>query len=634
MQEVCRARKPHDRQVRNREIPFPCRRKPSRRDTRALSPEEMVNLIVLGGSWIGGGHTMRIAVLLLVSALYPLAAWGDSSTPDTNDRKLADERSIAVYHGGHPLAVTRTSTRLEGPNQARLSSYVARDLPSLRIEVRSEASSLDGHPVLQHRIELSSSRKLTQDLTVSFPVRALANFDRVLMPLKNGLILASGEAHGDGIARYRCAGTREKHPRDLALPLIICSEGESQTAVLTDPYFSSLFGRGDIRWTYPKEVGFEDPVEGRTIFEIRGTGDLDQAIMLYYRTALNDVPPGPEWTKEIAMIGYDYMSDGGRGWFSDIDTLSALIPMADRRKVALCLHGWYDVVGRYCYNEKTGRLDESWRNRIRGIDLTLADLHHRIGYAKQRGYVVLMYFADGILSSKGLPGFDEDQVLKEGGWSGPDVVGGPYQRNLADACALDFFRNYARALFTEFAPHVDGFVWDETFYIKAGETGTGRHRGYLDRAQMRLVKELASMLHAIAPGKAFFSSDCIGETEYQGESFVDVPPYALLADGCYQDSHNRPDFWSYGIFPNYRNVLWSCNWTALTDFKYTVFGVYAYSTPVAFSNGWGDDRGFSEMSGEERADFIRLFNYRKQFRTRLKGLYALPPYFEFVPARR
>lgn len=355
---------------------------------------------------------------------------------------------------------------------------------------------------------------------------------------------------------------------------------------------------------------------------------------LYYHTVLNDVPPGPEWMKDVAMIGYDYMSDGGRGWFNDIDTLSAHVAPADRRKVALCLHGWYDVVGRYCYNEKTGRLDETWNNRIRGIDLSLADLHHRIDYAKERGYVVLMYFADGILSSKGLPDFDADMVLEEGGWNGPDVVGGPYLRNLAHPRAAGFYRNYARALFTEFAPHVDGFVWDETFYIKAGETGTGQRRGYLDRTHMRLIKELAAMLHTIAPGKAFFSSDCIGEAEYLGESFADVPPYALLADGCYQDSHNRPDFWSYGIFPNHRNVLWSCNWTALTDFRYTVFGVYAYSTPVVVTNGWGDDRGFSEMSTEERADFIRLFNYRKQFRTTLKGLHALPPYFEFVPPRQ
>jgi hypothetical protein len=191
----------------------------------------------------------------------------------------------------------------------------------------------------------------------------------------------------------------------------------------------------------------------------------------------------------------------------------------------------------------------------------------------------------------------------------------------------DFYRNYAKALFSEFAQQVDGFVWDETFYIKAGNLGTRQYPGYIDRTQMMLVKEISAILHSFAPDKAFFTSDCIGEEDY----FSDVPPYALMADGCYQDSHNKPSFWSYGIFPNYRNILWSCNWTPLTNFRYTVFGVYAYNTPVVFTNGWGDDRGFSEMTIEERASFISLFNYRKQFFTKLKGLNSIPPYFEFTP---
>jgi hypothetical protein len=236
-----------------------------------------------------------------------------------------------------------------------------------------------------------------------------------------------------------------------------------------------------------------------------------------------------------------------------------------------------------------------------------------------------MYFADVVLSSKGLPDFNTDEVLEEGGWNGPDVIGGPYHRNIACKRVADFYQNYAKDLFTEFAPGVSGFVWDETFYIKAGTLGTKQFPSYLDRTQMRLVKEIASILHSIAPDKAFFTSDCIGEEEY----FSDVPPYALLDDGCYLDSLYRPSFWSYGIFMNYRNIIWSCNWTPLTNFRYTIFGVYACNTPVVFTNGWGDDRGFSEMSPDERSNFIRLFNYRKQFSTKLKGLYALPPYFEF-----
>ena len=47
----------------------------------------------------------------------------------------------------------------------------------------------------------------------------------------------------------------------FSLPLLVVTKGKNQTAILTDPYFSSLFDKGSIRWIYPKEVGFEDLVE-------------------------------------------------------------------------------------------------------------------------------------------------------------------------------------------------------------------------------------------------------------------------------------------------------------------------------------------------------------------------------------
>ncbi len=548
-----------------------------------------------------------------------------------NSLELANEshfkqQIINILYGKQNIKMIQESTRFDYLCQYRETCYGSKELPLLKITVQSEVFYLADHFVLQHNVELFSSQKLSQDLTIYFPVKSLDNFDKVLMPLKNGIIYQSGNKHDNKVASYRCAGKPEKYDQDLALPLIVCKNGDKETAILTDPYFTSLYEKGIIRWTYPKEVGLEDSVERRKIIEIEGISDIEEGMNMYYQTILKDVPAGPDWMKDIAMISYDYMSDKGKGWYNDIDTLVALIPQDDRKKVALCLHGWYDIVGRYCYNEKTGKLDESWTNRIRGMELNLSDLHHRITYAKDRGFKVLMYFADGVLSSKGLADFNKDEVLEEGGWNGPDVIGGPYHKNLACSRVTGFYRNYARALFTEFAPQVDGFVWDETFYIKTGTTGTNLYRGYLDRTQMRLIKEISSILHSIATDKAFFTSDCIGDEEY----FNDVPPYALFADGCYQDSHNKPSFWSYGIFPNYRNVIWSCNWTPLTNFRYTVFGVYAYNTPVVFTNGWSDDTGFSEMNTVERSNFIKLFNYRKQYRTDLKGLYSLPPYFEFV----
>jgi hypothetical protein len=580
---------------------------------------------------IEGKHMKTRGLYLLMIFLSVRPAFSQTGLRDFAREDRAKEQGIFILYGNETIAMMQRSVRFDYRHQKREIIYETPHLPALKITVLSEMSFLDKHPVLQHSIELSSSRKLTQDLTVHFPVSALESGDMVLLPLKNGTIYRSERTSGSRIASYRCAGRSEKYARDIALPLVICSNNKQSTAVLTDPYFSSLFDKGKIRWTYPREVGFEDAVEKRTIVQIEGVSDLDEAMTMYYQTVLKDVPPGPEWIKDIAMISYDYMSDEGKGWFNDIDTLAALIRRPDRQKIALCLHGWYDVVGRYCYNDTTGKLDASWKNRIRGIELSLADLHRRIRYATERGFTVLMYFADGVLSSKGLPGFDAEDVLEEGGWNGPDVLGGPYHQNLARPRVADYYRNYAKALFTEFASEVSGFVWDETFYIQIGTLGTSRHRGYLDRAQMWLVKEIAAILHSIAPDRAFFTSDCIGEKSSTG----DVPPYALVADGCYQDSWNEPSYWSYGIFPNYRNVIWSCNWKPLANFRYTLFGVYAYNTPVVFTNGWEEDRGFSEMTEPEKADFVKLFNYRKQKRTGLKGMASLPPYIETqLPAWR
>jgi hypothetical protein len=530
-----------------------------------------------------------------------------------------------IGYGNQSVIPVQKSTRYDLLTGIRETTYETSEPSSLKIRVVSQLTFNGRYPQLRHEVELSSSKKLTEDLTIHFPVGSLENLKAATIPRKNGLIGHLSELTGSKIASYRCAGRPEKYPNDLALPLVLVGEGQEKTAVMTDPFFTSLFDTGEIRWTYPKEVGLEDAVERRTIIEMAGITNMDEGMNGYYQTILRDVPPGPEWMKEIAMISYDYMSDMGRGWYNDIDTLATLIAPADRHKVALCLHGWYDVVGRYCFNEKTGKLDPTWTNRIRGIDLSLENLHHRIRYAKDRGFTVLMYFADGLLSSKGLPGFDPENVFREGGWNGPDVVGGPYSQNLAQPAVGDFYRNYARALFTEFAGEVSGFVWDETFYIQTGTLGVPKHPGYLDRAHMRLIREVAAILHSIAPDRAFFASDCIGEKSGTG----DVPPYALMADGCYQDSWSEPSYWSYGIFPNYRNVIWSCNWRPITNFKYTVFGVLAYNTPVVFTNGWENDRGFSEMTSAERNDFISLFNYRRQKRTHLQGLEALPPYYEF-----
>lgn len=128
---------------------------------------------------------------------------------------------------------------------------------------------------------------------------------------------------------------------------------------------------------------------------------------------------------------------------------------------------------------------------------------------------------------------------------------------------------------------------------------------YCDRAMMALVKELSARVHKLDPQKVFLASDCIGIS-----GFEDVPGYAMMSHGTYQDTGCQPAAWSYGLFPNWRNALWSCNWACVSNFAAMRWGVQTFGVPVAISNGWGDDRGPWEWTAVEREMFRELFRQR------------------------
>jgi hypothetical protein len=97
--------------------------------------------------------------------------------------------------------------------------------------------------------------------------------------------------------------------------------------------------------------------------------------------------------------------------------------------------------------------------------------------------------------------------------------------------------------------------------------------------------------------------------------FEEAAPYALVTHGTYQDSWCTPVGWSYGLLPNYRNVLWSCNWAPITRFDYSRYAVETFNVPVPISNGAsGDDIGIGEMTAEQQKKIIALFNQRKERR--------------------
>ena len=578
--------------------------------------------LVSGGYSIGIGHDGTVLSIVSPSGAIKAAGRGGAGL-------------IACGGRSFPLMAPVRSTPAE--NGIRLV-FDIKEIP-LEVELTYRLGPGHGAVVFSRDISLRSNSPLPDDLTVTLAMDPFVLPDDAWLPLKNGVGGAFGAAEA---AVYRFAGVAPAAPLALAIPIVTFPAGAlaERCTIVTDPYYSAVFRRNSVEWTYPKTVGLENDLERRTISTVFHQGDPDAAIDQFYALALGDIPPGPEWLRDIAMVDYDYLSAAGKGWFQDIDALEAAIPPADRGKVLLALHGWYDFVGRYCFSPETGQLDPQWTafsnfHNVKKnfptsvpVAMTLANMHERMRYAASRGFRVALYFADGMSAGDGLAGiYQPDRVLYWGGWVGPDTKGKTYCQNPLHPAVRSFFIPYIKALLREFGGDIDALVWDETFHVDTGSLGSEKLPGYADRALMRLVRDLTAEVRAYSRGSgrslAFLASDCIGVNKW-----VNKPPYALVADGTYQDTHCDPESWSYGIFPNYRNALWSCNWEPVTHFDYTEFGVREYQAAVAVSNGYGDDVGFAKMPAGMKKKVLDLFNWRKETRTRLHWFSKLPVFQE------
>jgi len=120
---------------------------------------------------------------------------------------------------------------------------------------------------------------------------------------------------------------------------------------------------------------------------------------VFYRT-VPEIEPCAAWARNVAMGYYDYNSDDGRGWYNDLTTLAGRIPPDHRGKVACCLHGWYDRLGFYCYDQKSDTLADTWTAFDNGdparkpIRMSKREVHRRIAFAKKLGFRVVLYYAD------------------------------------------------------------------------------------------------------------------------------------------------------------------------------------------------------------------------------------------------
>jgi hypothetical protein len=327
-------------------------------------------------------------------------------------------------------------------------------------------------------------------------------------------------------------------------------------------------------------------------------------------------PPGPAWLHEIDLVGYDYFSHGGKGWYADLQTLSEWIPRSERHRVAVTLHGWFGLCGHYAYDRATKDLLNEWTvfpgwESVKEkfptnvpVQVNIQDIRARLGRARKLGFRPLLYFADGTnaCTDAGWRA-DNQRAVARRAWTGPDTMGESLMLNVVHSEVIEWYEGYLKALLRRFGDWIDGLVWDETFYVRTGDSGASECPGYGARAMMRLVKRLADIVHQHDPRIAFLTSDCIGA----GEKTMDVPPYALVADGCYQDSGCEPQAWPYGLFPNYRNTLWSCNWWPVTRFAHTRHAVEVFGVPAVFTNGFMDDRFLKDYPLDVQRGLQQLF---------------------------
>ena len=507
-------------------------------------------------------------------------------------------------------------------------------------------------------LDLGAQRPFDDDVTARLEVgvRDGAAVTHVLWPRYHGVFDRMRTAD-PGRGEFRGAGASGQSVPDedrLALPMLVLESPDGMWLVGTDPDFSAgmtvTFDAGsapvvNIQWQWQAAAGVHAD-ERRRVF-VEPVADLPAALDRWFELATPDVPPGPAWLHDIALQDYDYLSKDGQGWYRDIDAACELIAPEDRHRALFCLHGWYDRIGRYCYDAATGRLDDEWiafpeihnpkllaevvvdasvepdkwppaqmgpRNleKYQPVPLDWASMRHRLSYAKERGFRTAVYLMCGMQDAGDRDAHVADGTgleITRGLWQGPDLVGPTYVMNPLHQDVRRMVLGYAAALLGKVGDLADALVLDEAYYIAHGTLGPRACPGYADRAQLRLVGELAQLCHDVRPELAFLTADLLGQPFLDQVTF----PYSLAADGIYQDSWGLPQVWDCVRIPAWRNVAWGCCWAPVTNLGFTRWAVTGHEAPVAISNGcFGDDTGLADMQPAVVAQIAELWRRRSQ----------------------
>lgn len=449
---------------------------------------------------------------------------------------------------------------------------------------------------------------------------------------------------------YDAAKQEDLAVPELALPVVALQRaGAGQGAVYADPYFSALFTvrdgsngvtSGECRYRYWSSTVALEKTESRSFGfwlgdESKAEPTLRVPVDTFYALMLPEVAPGPRWLHGVYGSMYDCMYLQGESWKKDMDAMAKRFGPENTKHIVVAYHCWYDYLGRYCFDPKTGKIDDSWDcvplKELR-FKMTQAKMRDDLAYAKKLGFRPLIYFGDGISDCSGAPGYNPDWNWislrgKNPGdrfncWSPPKVNDGPrcFGRNPAHPEVIAWHQAYMKALLETFGDVIDGFVWDETFHIGTGYVAAKPVPSYSDRALMRLCRDLTRQVEAYNPELVFLASDNVGFAGCWGQSYPNgIPGYAMVCDGNFQDSASRFGYWPYCLFPNWRNKYWSCNWYTARHFGEMSAGARWFGTPVSFSTGggYGCSEDKLDVSAPHVWDEALWSKYSEAFKQRL-----------------
>ncbi|GHT55011.1 hypothetical protein AGMMS49982_20480 [Bacteroidia bacterium] len=512
-------------------------------------------------------------------------------------------------------------------------------------QVRMELPESAKSSLLIYDVDIEFDTPLRSDLTLEFTLETeKAVVTQLTLPELAGKVKTyplSGDASKEAFF-FMGAYSADKGER-LALPALNVHLGKQQLAVATDPYFGANFNvrtvagnKGEIKLSY-KYTASKMPLksEKRKFAFLLHNKDADGMLSNFYNT-IPDIAPGAAWTHEIHLNYYDYFSKNGKGWYANIEKLAAVIPAEYRKHAIVNLHGWYDYIGGFAYDFETKKISKEWKiveleqGVRREYAMTLDDMHKRIRYAKDLGFRVAFYYADGFNRDSGLPGFRQDWIAVnvnenskgfltawQPGWG----LGKVYTLNPSLPETRQVFINALRALLEEFGKEVDAFVWDETFYAPVGiVTKVGDDCTYTDREYMYLAAELTRLVQSwqkINPNLAFLASDCLGNWG------LGISHAALVTHGTYEDTAQEPSFWPVEMLNNYRNCLMSCLWYPVSKSERNKIAAEEYGIPQGLSDGYQDCVGPAAMKPELLNEVIeRFLKNVKEKRQRTKYLTA------------